>query len=263
MNPGHIDAGAVGPLGAGDAEAELAEMDADGIAVRLLIALCRGERGRTGSLAVSHEQVAARVAAAPDRFRGIWGFGPDDGWRGARAFGHAAADGTFVAAHVAPSSFDLAPDDRRLYPLYSKCAELELPVLIDVGSRRPAAGEPAVRDRDRPETLDTIACDLPSLTIVALGTGWPWVDELVAVANKHHGIHVAVTGRDLPDWPPALAHFARTWGSGKVMLASVGSPDRSGPFRSVAMSELPDAVRRALLSETARRVLLPEGRGPR
>jgi uncharacterized protein len=237
-----------------DVEDEIAEMDSVGTAMRLCLALQRGAPGRAGSFSVTHADVAQRVAQSSSRLRGIWGYGPGDGWRGARAFAAAVEHDGFVGAHVAPSSFDVAPDDRRLYPIYAKCAEIDRPVMIDVGSRRLGRDEPRTRDLDRPQTLDVIACDFPSLEIVAIGTGWPWAEELVAVANKHAGISIALTGPDPALWPVPVVHFARSWGVEKVMVASIGSPDRRAFLRDVRAVELPEAARVALLRGAAGRV---------
>lgn len=217
----------------------VADMDAQGVGVRCLRAVRLGPEGRHGSAWIDRGSVAELVAAEPSRLMGVWGYAPEEGWRGCVALEDAVTSGGFVAAHVAPAWFGLHPDDRRLYPLYAKCAELDIPVQIEVGSRRLREGQPRLPAHGRPQSLDEIACDFPSLRMIAVGTGWPWTTEMVAVANKHEGISVAAEGADPQQWDTAMRDFARAWGRSKMMLSLDGA-DVGAVVRIVSSLGLPD-----------------------
>jgi predicted TIM-barrel fold metal-dependent hydrolase len=82
-------------------------------------------------------------------------------------------------------------NDRRYYPFYAKCVELEIPVSIVVGIN--FSSEP-VLDLGRPLDLDYVACDFPGLRIIATHGGWPWVTEAVAVSWKNDNVFIDISG---------------------------------------------------------------------
>jgi hypothetical protein len=81
------------------------------------------------------------------------------------------------------------PNDRRLYPVYAKCQELGIPVTIH--SSINFTIDRSI-DFSRPIYIDHIACDFPDLKIVGNHGGWPWVNELVAVAWKHKNVYIEI-----------------------------------------------------------------------
>jgi predicted TIM-barrel fold metal-dependent hydrolase len=82
-------------------------------------------------------------------------------------------------------------NDRRYYPFYAKCVELEIPVSIVVGMH--FSLEP-VLEFGQPLCLDHVACDFPELSIIATHGGWPWVTEAVAVSWKNDNVFIDISG---------------------------------------------------------------------
>jgi predicted TIM-barrel fold metal-dependent hydrolase len=82
-------------------------------------------------------------------------------------------------------------NDRKYYPFYAKCAELEIPVSIVVGMH--FSPEP-VLELGQPLYLDHVACDFPELRIIATHGGWPWVTEAVAVSWKNDNVFIDISG---------------------------------------------------------------------
>ena len=76
--------------------------------------------------------------------------------------------------------------DRRYYPLYAKCVELDIPVRIYTNMNY-ATDRPY--DLGHPRHLDQIAMDFPELRIVAGLSGWPWVNEMVALLRRHPNLY--------------------------------------------------------------------------
>jgi predicted TIM-barrel fold metal-dependent hydrolase len=76
--------------------------------------------------------------------------------------------------------------DRRYYPLYAKCVELDIPVRI-YANMNYATDRPY--DLGHPRHLDQIAMDFPELRIVAGLSGWPWVNEMVALLRRHPNLY--------------------------------------------------------------------------
>ena len=94
----------------------------------------------------------------------------------------ACAEMGMIGLSIEPAFFGLHLNEKKLYPIYAKAMEKNLLVALHTGvnytTDRPMAGE-------NPMLLDEIACDFPGLTLVASHAGWPWVNEMVAVARKH------------------------------------------------------------------------------
>jgi predicted TIM-barrel fold metal-dependent hydrolase len=71
----------------------------------------------------------------------------------------------------------------------------------------------------KPLLLDDIAIWFPELRLVGGHTGWPWTEELIAMAWKHPNVYIGVSGHAPKYWDPKLVRFmnARRRGIGKVM----------------------------------------------
>ena len=111
----------------------LLQMDAAGIEKAFLVANKTGQLGLPGSWHLPYDIVAEAVRRFPDRFYGLAGLDPTEGMDGVRAFERAIVELGFIGAHAYPHWFELAPDNARWYPFYSKCIELEVPILMQVG----------------------------------------------------------------------------------------------------------------------------------
>ena len=95
----------------------------------------------------------------------------------------------FQGVNTQPWAQRLYANDKRLYPVYAKCQELGIPVTIHSSIN---FSIDRTIDYGRPIYLDDIACTFPELTIVANHGGWPWVNELVAVAWKHRNVYIEI-----------------------------------------------------------------------
>jgi predicted TIM-barrel fold metal-dependent hydrolase len=84
-----------------------------------------------------------------------------------------------------PLSYGLAPNDRRFYPLYAKCVELDIPVGFQVGH----SAEVLPSDVGRPMLADDVAIEFPTLRINLSHTGWPWVDEWCSMLWRHPNVY--------------------------------------------------------------------------
>ena len=84
-----------------------------------------------------------------------------------------------------PLSFGLRPDDRRFYPLYAKCNELDIAVGMQVGH----SAEVLPSEVGHPMYVDNVALDFPNLRINLSHTGWPWVDEWCSMLWRHPNVY--------------------------------------------------------------------------
>ena len=103
--------------------------------------------------------------------------------------------------HFHPIMGHYAVNERRLYPLFEAINELKVPVMVDAGTTGMGAGMPGgmgARIRHaHPSAIDDLAADFPNLTIIASHPGWPWTDEMTAVA-----LHKGNVFWELSGWAP-------------------------------------------------------------
>jgi predicted TIM-barrel fold metal-dependent hydrolase len=200
---------------------------------------------------IKEEEVMEVCATHPDRFNGLVGVDPYDGMDGVRRLERFVREKGFVGAHIVPYGFGLPPNDRRYYPIYAKCAELGVPVMIQIGHT-------AVRmpnDPGRPKYLDDVALEFPDLDVVAANIGWPWTTEAIALAWTHPNVYIATTGHLPQYWEPEFVEFIRGRGSEKVLWGTnYPTVDIGDSIAEVDDLNLGPDVERRFLSENARAV---------
>ncbi len=164
-------------------DATVAAMDAAGVDVGLLTAW----RGPNGQDLVSNDEVAEWVRQHPTRFAGLATVDLDRPMVAVRELRRRVRDDGFVGLRMLPWLWGVPPTDRRYYPLFAECVELGVPFCTQVGHtgplRRSETGRPI-------PYIDEIALDFPELVIVCGHVGYPWTEEMVAVARKHENVYI-------------------------------------------------------------------------
>ncbi len=171
---------------------------------------------------VSNEEVAEAVEAYPDRFIGSGTVNvlrkPMDvsrqverlikelGMKVIRLEPYMYGDGTV----------GLPPNDKHYWPVYLKCAELGVPVAIQVGHTGPLLPSAC----GRPIHLDEVALAFPELTIIGCHLGQPWHEEMMTLAWKHDNVYVETSARTPKHWPASFVEFTKGWGRDKVIWAT-------------------------------------------
>ena len=117
-----------------------------------------------------------------------------------------------------PWLWELPPTDARYYPLYAECVELGIPFCTQVGHTGPL--RPSETGRPIPY-IDQVAIDFPELVIVCGHIGYPWTEEMIAVARKHENVFIDTSAYTAERYPPELVRYLRS-GSGrrKVLFGS-------------------------------------------
>ena len=95
----------------------------------------------------------------------------------------------FKGVNIQPFACRLRSNDKKFYPVYAKCQELKIPVTIHASVNFSVNRS---IDYGRPVYIDEVACDFPDLIIVANHGGWPWVNEMVAIAWKHPNVYIEI-----------------------------------------------------------------------
>jgi predicted TIM-barrel fold metal-dependent hydrolase len=184
-------------------EDELRRMDAAGIEKGLLVATTGGWTGSDIHFEKPVSKIAAVVAEHPDRFRGIVGINPSRIVPWLAHLERAVREHGFVGAHLYPHWFGEPPDHRIYYPFYAKCAELGIPIEIQVGH----SAQQFLPTVARPMSLDRVAMDFPELKIIGIHIGYPWVEEMISVAWKHPNVFIGCDAHSPRYWEPSFVRF--------------------------------------------------------
>jgi predicted TIM-barrel fold metal-dependent hydrolase len=161
---------------------------------------------------VSNDETAELLRSYPDRFLGLARISAFKGMDGVRELERRVRDQGFRALGVSALVDGIPASDRRFYPLYTKAAELGVPVRI-YSSMNYATDRPY--DLGHPRHLDQVAMDFPELTIIGGLGGWPWVNEMVALVRRHPRLHM--------DTSAHRAKYLGQPGSGWEMLMQLGN----------------------------------------
>jgi predicted TIM-barrel fold metal-dependent hydrolase len=143
----------------------------------------------TGYKGISNDYMANLVYEAPDRFLAFAAADPHKGTRGLKELERAITDLGLHGYGFSPFMDNLYSNDRKLYPFYSKCEELNVPVWIHTSINYSRTRK---MDFGRPLYLDEVAIDFPDLKIIAGHGGWPWVLELIGIARRHPNIYIEI-----------------------------------------------------------------------
>lgn len=68
--------------------------------------------------------------------------------------------------------------------------------------------------------LDEVALDFPELVIVAGHIGYPWTQEMIAVATKHENVYIDTSAYSVRRYPPELVQYVKSHGKTKVMFGT-------------------------------------------
>jgi predicted TIM-barrel fold metal-dependent hydrolase len=171
---------------------------------------------------------------------------------GVRELEDAIRNKGFVGLHLHPHGFGLPPNHAWYMPYYAKCAELGAVVAVSMGHTLDfMPGEVG-----RPMHLDDVALYFPELTIVCGHTGWPWVEEAIALASKHPNVYLGTSGYAPRYWRPEMLQFMDSRRGRGKMLWGTDYPlvRHAESMRQVADLGLKPETVKALLNENARKV---------
>ncbi len=143
----------------------------------------------TQGFKVSNEDVAAFCAQHGSRYIGYAGVDPHKGMQAVRDLEYAVRELGMRGCNLPCFELKMAIDDARMYPLYAKCIELDIPVVLHVGVNFSTTSP---IKNSRPGLLDEVMVHFPELRVIASPPGWPWIEELIAVAWRHKNVHIGL-----------------------------------------------------------------------
>ncbi|MCP4756243.1 MAG: amidohydrolase [Proteobacteria bacterium] len=187
-------------------------MDKGGVGIGLISAW----HGPQGPL-ITNEEVAAAVKAHPDRFVGVASVNLYRPMEAVRELRRWVRESGFKGLRIVQWLWNLPPTDRRYYPLFAECVELNVPVCLQVGHTGPLC--PSEPGRPIPY-IDEVAIDFPELKMVCGHIGYPWTTEMIAVATKHRNVYIDTSAYTAKRFPPELVTYMKTNGRKKVLFGT-------------------------------------------
>lgn len=191
----------------------------------------------------------------PDRFIPLMSIDPNLGMDAVRLLERGVRELGVKAAHYMPSGVvpQVPANDRRAYPIYAKCVELDIPIFVNMGvpgPRVPFAPQDVA-------LVDEVCWFFPELRFVFKHGCEPWEALACKLMLKWPNLYYCTSAFAPRHYPKAVIEFANTRGSDKVMYAGY-YPDALTLDRIFA--ELPDVPFRdqvwpKFLYENAARVL--------
>jgi uncharacterized protein len=197
-----------------DIEMTVAAMDAGGVDFGLLSAWSAPHQQPL----ISNAEVAGWIEARPGRFAGLACVDLNKPMEAVRELRRCVEELGFRGLRVVPWLWEAPPTDRRYYPLFAACVELGVPFFTQVGHTGPM--RPSETGRPIPY-IDQVALDFPELVIVGGHIGYPWTEEMIAVARKHENVYIDTSAYVPKRYPAELIAYMQTGtGRTKVMFGT-------------------------------------------
>lgn len=225
----------------------IADMDSAGVDRTLVCAWA----GPTGML-IDNDEVAAVVRQYPGRLTGVAAVDIRHPVAAVAELRRSVEELGCVALRIVPWLWNLPPDDRRFYPLYAACVELNIPVCTQIGHTGPLCeSEPG-----RPiPYLDRVLLEFPELTVVGGHVGYPWIDEVLSLAMKYPNFFIDTSAYVAHRLPGPLIEFMRGHGRDRVLFGTnwpMITPERC--LSGLHKLDLDDKASDAFLVGNARRL---------
>ena len=151
----------------------------------------------------------------PDRFVGQGRVDPNQGMDGIRdmvrqyeEFG-VKSFGAFNAGY----NPQVALNEAKMYPIYAKCVELDVPIFSCVG----VPGPRFPMWPQKVELIDQIMYDFPELVFVMRHGAEPWEDLAVKLMLKWPNLYYSTTAFAPKFYPKAIIDYANSRGADKVI----------------------------------------------
>ena len=143
-------------------------------------------------------------------------------------------------------------NDKKMYPLYAVCSELQLPILVNVG----VPGPRVPMEPQKVEHVDEVCWFFPELKFVMRHGGEPWEALAVKLMLKYPNLYYCTSAFAPRHYPRTIIDYANTRGADKIMYAGYYP---MGLSLERIFRELPEVPLRAevwpqFLSGNARRV---------
>jgi len=159
----------------------------------------------------------------------------------------------FKGLKLYPTYQHFYPNETKIYPLYAKAQELDIPVLLHIGSSIFTGARLKYGD---PLYLDDVAVDFPDLKLLQAHSGRPfWYEKALALARIHENVFMEVSGlppQNLLTYFPELERIAH-----KVVYGSdwPGIPTIKENITTLQGLRIKEEAKQMILGKNAARIL--------
>ncbi len=193
------------------------------------------------------------MRAYPDMFIGYAGIDPNKGMAALDELSR-MVDLGMRGASIDPYLAHIPANHARFYPIYAKCCELNIPVVITAGAATRISG--AVMDDSHPRHIDEVARDFPELRIVVSHGCYPYVAEALMLVQRHKNVWMELSEYERMPFADAYFQAANTFLKDRILFAS------AHPFINIktqldiyASLPLSDEVRPLVMHDNAANLL--------
>ena len=221
-------------------------MDDGGIDTALISAW----HGPTGEL-ISNDEVFKWVQEFPDRLYGLASVDLTNPMQAINKLNQCVLDYGFKGLRIVQWLWDKPCTHPLYYPLYAECVRLGIPVCLQVGLTGPLR----TSETGRPLHIERIALDFPGLKIVCGHIGYPWQQEMIAIATKFSNVFIDTSAYKSKRYPAELVSYIKTNGQKKVMFGSnypMITPKEC--LENLEALEIPEVILGEFLTNNAKRV---------
>ena len=183
---------------------------------------------------------------------------PNEGMEAVRKLDAAARELDVRSAQVFPAGLlpQVPINDKKMYPLYAKCVELDIPIFVNAG----VPGPRVPMGCQDVALIDEVCWFFPELKLVMRHGAEPWTALAVKLMLKWPNLYYSTSAFAPKHYPDDIVYFANTRGADKVMYAGYFP---MGLSLDRIFSELPavgfrDHVWPKFLRENATRLLRSE-----
>lgn len=185
----------------------LEQMDKWGVSIGMVGVGHREEGGD------SHGEEA--IKRYPGRFIASVGADPNEGMAGIEKIVRAYETWGVRSISMFPAGcFPQVPiNDKKMYPIYAKACELDIPVFVCTGIPGPRLKFAC----QHVELIDEVMYDFPELVYVSRHGCQPWTELMVKLMLKWPGLHYMTSAFAPKHYPKDIIKYANSRGSEKIM----------------------------------------------
>jgi len=139
----------------------------------------------------SNNYIGKLLQEYPDRLIGIAGYDPFRGgpYDAVKELERCIQELGMSGMKLYPSYDNFHPYDERLFPLYEKAIEFDIPLTFHMGFTGTVT---AMMKYQFPHLLDEVGIRYRDLKVVVAHIGYPWFDECICLVGKHSNFCVDV-----------------------------------------------------------------------
>lgn len=164
-----------------------------------------------------NEIVKTALTRHPDRFFCSYHANPNNGMDEVRRIERMKREYGIKAVTAFPSGLcpQVPINDKRWYPVYAKCVELNLPFACCVG----VPGPRLPMEPQKVEHIDEVCWFFPELKFVMRHGAEPWTDLAVKLMLKYPNLSYMTSAFAPKHYPKTIIDYANTRGADKIMYA--------------------------------------------